>query len=74
VARFSGSLQVTGLDSGHGPSLVVFPPSPVRGLCKNARSAGDGSTGGALLPDPGFFEQRFYRRVFGARNGRIIYL
>jgi hypothetical protein len=55
---------VTGLDSGHGPSPVVFPPFPVRVLCENVGSAGDGSTGDALLPDPGFSVQRFYWRVF----------
>jgi hypothetical protein len=54
VARFLGSLQVTGLDSSHGPSLVEFPPSPVRVLCENAGSAGDGSSGDALSLDPGF--------------------
>jgi hypothetical protein len=54
VARFLGSLRVTGLDFGHGPSSVEFPPSLVRVLCKNAGSTGDGSTGDALLPDLGF--------------------
>ena len=55
VTRSSGSLQVTGLDSGHGSSPVEFLPSPVQVLGENLGFAGDGSTqGDALLLDPDF--------------------